>query len=103
VAASSDASRRGWAPLPLEDSSATVCDSAATAAPPAGGVVDLFLRRPASCGGSGGSSSGGEPDIGGEGKGAQLGDEVVFNKLISNANFCGLQLDLCLLNEDSNE
>jgi hypothetical protein len=32
-----------------------------------------------------------------------LGGEVVFNKLISNANVCGLQLDLCLPNENSRE
>jgi hypothetical protein len=56
---------------------------------PGGGVVDLFLRRPATCCGSGGSSGGGEPDIGGEGKGAQLGAGVVVDKLSSNANFFG--------------
>jgi hypothetical protein len=32
-----------------------------------------------------------------------LGAEVVFDKLMPNANFCELQLDLCLLKEDSNE
>ena len=49
------------------------------------------------------SSGGGEPDIGGEGKGAQLGAGVVFDKLNSNANFCALQLDLCLWKDEPNE
>lgn len=68
-----------------------VCEAAAVApVVSVGGVVDLFLRRPAICGGgSGGSSGDGEPDIGGEGKGAQLGAGVVFDKLNSNANFSG--------------
>jgi hypothetical protein len=103
VVASSDGSRRGVARLLVEASSVRACDSPAAAVTAVGGVVDLFLRRPATCGGSGGSSGGGESDIGGEGKGAQLGAEVGFNKLISNANFGGLQLDLCLLKENSNE
>ena len=66
------------------------------------GVVDLFLRRPATCVGSEGSSCGGEPDIGGEGRGAQLGAGFIFDKLRSNTNFCEPQLDLCFLNEESN-
>jgi hypothetical protein len=103
VVASSGASR-GWVPrLPLEACSVGVCDRAVAAVVVVGGVVDLFLRRPATCGASGGSSGGDEPDIGGEGKGAQLGAEVVFDKLMSSANFCELQLALCLLKEDSNE
>ena len=68
-----------------------------------GGVVDLFLRRPATGGSLGESSEGGEPDIGGEGRGAQLGAGVVFDKLRSNPSFCEPRLDLCSLNERSNE
>ena len=101
--ASSAASRRWAARLPPEACSVYVCWSAATAVAGVGGVVDLFLRRPATCGDSGGSRGGGEPDIGGEGKGAQVGVEGVFDQLISSANCCELQLDLCLLKEDSNE
>lgn len=104
MVASSAASRRWATRLPLEACSGGVCASAAAPGAATGGVVVLFLRRPATCGGSGGScGGGGEPDIGGEGRGAQLGAEVAFGKLISNASFCELQLDLCLLKEDSKE
>jgi hypothetical protein len=75
--------------LLLGSCSVGVCEAAVVPVVPGGGVVDLFLRRPATCGGSGGSSGDGEPDIGGEGKGAQLGAGVVFDKLSSNANFFG--------------
>ena len=41
-----------------------------------GGVSERFLRRPAICGGSEGGSDEGDPDIGGEGREAQMGTAV---------------------------
>jgi hypothetical protein len=63
------------------------------------GVSDLFLRRPAACGGSSGCSGGGDPDIGGEGREAQQGVGIGFDKLRFSENREGSLSNLCLLNE----
>jgi hypothetical protein len=63
------------------------------------GVSDLFLRRPAACGGSSGCSGGGDPDIGGEGREAQQGVGMGFDKLKFSENREGSLSNLCLLNE----
>jgi hypothetical protein len=63
------------------------------------GVSDLFLRRPAACGNSSGCSGGGDPDIGGEGREAQQGVGIGFDKLRFSENREGSLSNLCLLNE----
>lgn len=52
----------------------------------AGGLSDRFRRRPAVWVGSGGRSKGGDPDIGGEGREAQLSAGADLDGLNLNEN-----------------
>ena len=64
-----------------------------------GGVSDLFLRRPANWGGSVVSSGEGDPDIGGVGRGAQVGARIDLGRLKSKETL-GSQLNRHFLNEE---
>ena len=64
-----------------------------------GGVSERFLRRPAICGGSKGGSDEGDPDMGGEGREAQLGTAVGFGNARLIVNLDCSRLDLWLLKD----
>lgn len=64
-----------------------------------GGVSERFRRRPAICGGSVGGSGGGDPDMGGEGRGAHKGAAIGLGKVRLIANLELSILDRCRLKD----
>lgn len=69
-----------------------------------GGVCDRFLRRPAIWGGSGRRSGGGEPDMGGVGRDAQMGGAIGFGSVkCSMVNLEELMLERCFLKDEQRE
>ena len=72
---------------------------AAVGADVVGGVSERVLRRPAICGGSKGGSDGGDPDMGGEGREAQMGTAVGFGNVKLAVNLDCSRPDLWLLKD----